>query len=120
MDEPGGGVSDVIRFNPDAGSGGTMVFYSDNSDGVDSLADTGLPGSFYANDLIVTEIGAEGSNGFDYTPTAGQPGFVAGSAGPVTYNTASDSSAPEPASTLLMLGGAGLLFGRKYLFKRAC
>jgi hypothetical protein len=54
QDGVGGPISDVIRFNP-AGTGGdpnyseSLVFYSDDVDGFDSLADTGLPAIFYAN-----------------------------------------------------------------------
>ena len=68
------------------------MFYSDISDGKDSLADTGFPSSLYTNTLAVIETGPEGGpNGYIYTPTAGQPGFVAGASGPVTYVIQSDS-----------------------------
>lgn len=115
--EPGGGDSDIIRFNTTGGStanGGSLVFYSDTSDGVDSLADIGFPTAGYANSLTELEVGPEsGPNGFDYTPTAGQPGFVAGAGGPVTYDITSDPAAatPEPASAALMLAGLGLVAG---------
>ncbi|MEO8716091.1 MAG: PEP-CTERM sorting domain-containing protein [Acetobacteraceae bacterium] len=108
--DAGGAFLDVVRFNPTQtcsdGSMGCLVFYSDNVDGFDSLADTpSPPGSFYANTLSIPEVGPEGNNGAIYTPVAGQPGFVAGSAGPVTYIIVSD--APEPASMLLL--GVGVL-----------
>jgi hypothetical protein len=106
--EPGpvGVLSDLIRFNPN----GTMVFYSDNTDGAPSLADTGFPTALYANNLARSEVGPEGNNGFVYTPTAGQPGFVAGAAGPVTYVIRSDVAAiPEPGP--LALCGLAALAG---------
>jgi hypothetical protein len=107
--------SEVIRFNPGQ-NGGSLVFYSDNLDFGTALADTGFPTAFYANNLTATEVGPEGGNGFVYTPTAGQPGFISGAGGPVTYVIQSD--APEPASVALFLGGAGFLLARKRLLKR--
>jgi hypothetical protein len=113
--EPGGlNVSDIIRFNP-AGTGtpaypASVVFYSDNLDGADALADTGFPASLYTNVVTVTEAGPEGSNGFLYTPNSDQPGFVPGFA--VTYNFISDD-APEPASAALMLVAAGSFLARR-------
>ena len=111
--EPGAaGISDLIRFNP-AQNGGSLVFYSDNLDGADALADTGFPTAFYANNFTQFEVGPEGNNGFTYTPTAGQPGFVAGAGGPVTYVLISDA-VPEPASMAFLgvLGCAGALHQR--------
>ncbi|MEP6753976.1 MAG: hypothetical protein ABJA67_00630 [Chthonomonadales bacterium] len=121
MTEPSdGSITDLIRFNP-SGTGGqnfsSLVFYSDNADGVDSLADKGFPQSRYTNVVFVTETGPEaGPNGFVYTPTANQPGFVAGFN--VTYNIISDPgvSVPEPGSVTLLLGlavpGTALAFRR--------
>ena len=104
--EPGlGTISDIIRFNASgtiAGTTGTLVFYSDNFDGADALADTGFPSALYDNNIARIEVGGEGQpNGLTYTPTAGQPGFVTGSGGPVTYVIRSD--VPEPSALGLLL-----------------
>jgi hypothetical protein len=95
-------LQDVVRFNQDPILGPTLVFYSDNLDGFDSLADTfGPPALFYANSISIPELGPEGNNGAVYTPFAGQPGSVPGMA--VTYNLISDGVAvPGP------IAGAGL------------
>lgn len=116
--EPGStDLSDIIRYNS---SNGTLVFYSDILSGSDSLADTGFPSASYANTLTLTEIGPEGNNGFTYTPTAGQPGFVAGAGGPVTYVIMSDvggNQIPEPTS-LSLVGAAILAMGAGVALRR--
>jgi hypothetical protein len=106
-----GALSDLLRFNPAVLTGGVFV-YSDNLDGVDAPADIGLPPAFNTNLVQVVEIGPEGNNGITYTPTAGQPGFVAGAAGPVTYVFQSDM-VPEPSSLLLLAAGATVLALRR-------
>ena len=118
---PGAPISDLIRFNPNQ-NGGSLVFYSDNLEGADALADTGFPTAFYTNNTTFFEVGPEGANGITYTPVAGQPGFVAGAAGPATYIISSDSPVPEPCSlTLLALGAAcGLASCRRRLFGTRC
>ena len=102
---------DVIRFNGD----GTVIFYSDNLDGFDSLADTAAPPSIaYPNLVSIPEIGPEGDNGAFYTPGPGNPGFSPEFA--LTYHFVSDgeATADEPSPAALMLLGLGMLgFGFK-------
>ncbi len=97
----GGAVFDVIRFN----GNGTLVFYSDNTDGFDNLADTpSPPGARLPNQFMVPEVGPEGNNGALYTPTPNQPGFDPSNP---TYFFQSDTPVPEPSSMVLATLGAG-------------
>ena len=98
--------SDVVRFLF-VGDVASFIFYSDNGDGADALADTGLPTALLANNVTIPEVGPEGDNGAFYTPTANQPGFVPGFN--VTYHFISDSAVPEPATWAMMLVGFGAI-----------
>jgi hypothetical protein len=93
-------LSDILRFDPNVQGGGVFVYSGLGGD----LADTGFPSDHNQNSVTVFEVGfGKGGQGVSYTPVDGQPGFVALSAGPVTYNLASDSEVPEPATGLLLL-----------------
>ena len=104
---------DVIRFNPgppgETVLPGTIFFYSDNIDGVDNLGDTPAPPQgAYDNTVNLRETGIEGvGDGAFYTPTANQPGYVAGKN--ITYLFVSDSAVPEPATWAMMLLGFGAI-----------
>jgi hypothetical protein len=99
QDGVGGPVLDVIRFN----GNGTLLFYSDNVDGFDALADTPSPPSaFYPNQITIQEIGTEANNGAFYQPTPNQPGFDPSFP---NYHFISDGAIPEPSSLMLLVVG---------------
>jgi hypothetical protein len=88
---------DVLRFN----GNGTVLFYSDNIDGVDAIGDTvSPPGAFYANTITINEVGPEGANGAFYTPGPGQPGFDPAAAH--SFSFVSDGTVPEPSAVVLL------------------
>ena len=104
-------TSDVVRFLPPDGVANQIQFYSDSSDGTEALADGTLP-SLLTNTVTVTEVGLEGSNGFTYTPTTGQPGFSSSVA--VEYVIISDgANVPEPSTMLLAIPAAALIWMRR-------
>ena len=95
-------LSDVIRFNPAGTAPGypaSVVFYSALETVGGEHADVGFPSDFYQNIVRM----AEGMLGVVYTPTANQPGYVAGFA--VTYRIESLTAAPEPGSVVLLATG---------------
>jgi hypothetical protein len=97
-------ISDVLRFpvDPTLGHGlsTTLQFLSDNQDGVDGAADTGVTVDFQPNHVILPEDPSE--------ITVYQAGF-AGETN--TYTVYSDAGiVPEPGSlSLLATGGLPLL-----------
>jgi hypothetical protein len=117
---PGGPNSDVIRFNP-AGTGTTtyaasLLFYSDNADGIDSLADSASPPtSFYTNTATLEEVGTEDNNGAFYTPTSTQPGAVSGFV--VNYHFISDLPEPSSVTAIGLCASLALLSRRRKLMK---
>lgn len=111
ISEPGGS-SDLIRFAPTV-NGGSLFFYSDLDGGADALADIGLPTGRNTNLVTFTEASIPGGFGLIYTPTANQPGFVAGAALPVQYIFVSDSTVPEPGTLILVGSAMGALIANR-------
>jgi hypothetical protein len=113
--EPGGGVSDLLRFTDRNGvetgnhDATQMFYYSDNLDGADSLADVGIPTILVANGTIA-EVGPEGNNGFDWQPD--------GAPYPTGNEYFGTSDTPEPGTMSLVGLGLGLTFVAKRLRKK--
>jgi hypothetical protein len=117
MLEPTNEVSDVIRFWAPQGQGGNQViFYS----GLDTpredlppnpLADTGLPGSYLDNHVLLLEGGVEGGyQAVFHSAITGEPGYIGAGLGNYTFI----SDVPEPATFgLLALGALALLWRKR-------
>ena len=121
--------SDHINFNPVRAAGFTILtFFSDGSDGIDSLADI-VPFAYYPTpgNVILPEVGPEGNNGASYQPGGNQPGE------PIKFNTQGkpvpsgdhadytfvSDAIPEPGSLILWsLLGLGSLVGLPALRRR--
>jgi hypothetical protein len=111
---PTGPINDVIRFTGE----GTMLFYSDNVDGVDAPADTPRPPTdTLDNTVSIDEIGTDDANGAYYTPGPEDPGYD-GEFTP-TYHFVSDGVVPEPGSMALLATGGLPLLGVLRRRKRA-
>ena len=102
-------LSDILRFDPTVQGGGVFV-YSDLSHL--GPADIGFPSAFYTNSITAQELGNEFFSFVNYIPAAGQPGFIAGAPGIVSYSFISD--VPEPAAGLLLVAGAALILISRY------
>lgn len=108
--DAGGNISDIIRFNP-AGTGspsylGSALFYSMAIPGGGELAETGFPTLLYGNNLQIPENLAGPTT---YTPSSGQPGYVAGSLNLVSYvmfSAEGSSAVPDGGSSALLMGVA--------------
>lgn len=109
--EPGGGISDVLRFTDATGrlvgvtdaASTIMIFYSDLPEPGEAnppAADTGFPINLGDGTTVTgpTEIGPEGNNFFIYLPGGDYPDNN-------RFIGISDSQVPEPASLTLLLGG---------------
>jgi hypothetical protein len=105
-----GVISDLVRFENLGADGNYIVFYSDDADGNESLADVvGIPPDRWNPVVTFAEVPLDGGGyGFVYTPGSNDPGFVSGG---VTYTITSDPATPEPATCLLLGTGAVGLFG---------
>src|SRR5262249_8980446 len=72
-------IDDVLRFD----GAGHLFFYSDQEDGIDSLADNApIPGTSYGNQVFLPnddDNGTEMLGALYYKPAPGQPGYDAAS-----------------------------------------
>ncbi len=92
-------ISDAFRFYNDQ-AGAHMIFYSDNVDGADAPADTGIPQLI--TPIILPETGAEGG-----------PQFCPFVAGDNVYLGVSEGVVPEPTSMVALGIGAIALIRRR-------
>ena len=124
--EPGGGISDWLRFTNAAGvvngassgQGALMLFYSDIESGDTSKADVGPPPvkagdntlNCGVNPFCAGETGPEnGNNGFDY-----RPGGVPAPTNNEYVGISDTAAVPEPSYLALLgsMAGLGLLVRR--------
>jgi hypothetical protein len=104
LQESGGALSDLIRFNPASDTDAATIEFYSAFDGTNfHLADNAeWPSARYINSLVIPEIGGAGY----YLPAEGEPGYVPNLR--TTYTFVSDmSAAPEPTSWATMLFGLG-------------
>jgi len=90
-------LSDVFRFSQNKAGQSVLIYYSDNKDGVDSLADTGFPGNLQISHWV-EETGQEGGTQLNlWTDSFGDQ-----------YKGYSEGVVPEPFT--IGLAAAGLAF----------
>ncbi len=107
----GGQTLQLFRFNA-ADTGyylypASLIFYSSNRDGMDTLANTlSPPAGLYDNALYLDLSGHSIWAPILYTPAAGQPGYIDGFDVSYSFQVAT----PEPSAAQLLFSGLPLLF----------
>jgi hypothetical protein len=100
-------VGDVIRFEAISGNNYAFVFSNDKTGG--QAADVGLPSSFQANNVTITE---DSTGMASLAPTSGQPGFEPNSDFNFYHLDSVDvNSVPEPVNVFLLGGILAVLVG---------